>query len=111
MPYINGRWKAKMPAPYPLPGNMTGVSGLFSHGNTLTNDMFVPLGMLVIFIAALIILIYKNYRPSDSLATSSMITFILGAFLWSAQLLNDKYIIAALALAVLSLIWSIFDKK
>lgn len=99
-----------MPDLYPTPGNVTGLSGLINHSNTVVNGMFTPLVLLAIFIGILILLVNQRYRLSDSIALSGIISTILGALLWAAHLLQDRYVVIALAAALLGLIASIFDK-
>lgn len=96
---------------YPTPANITGIADLFSHADTVVNHLFGIGALSVVFVSAVLILIHQRYKASDSFAIASLITFLLGSFLWSVGLLLDKYIIIILVLFIISLIWTIFDNK
>lgn len=97
---------------YPTPSNMTGVHGLFSHADTVVSGQLMPLFILVIFVAAFLILaVNKKIKTSDALALTSLVTFLLGSLLWGGGLLDQRYIVILLILAVSSVIWCIFDNK
>lgn len=99
-----------MPDIYPKPTNMSGVQGLFSHADSIVGGLFGVGALAVIYVSIIVIMVHKHNRISDSFATSGVISLILGALLFSGGLLLDKYLIIILAMALISIIWSIFDR-
>lgn len=99
-----------MPKPYPTPSiNQSG--DLFTHANKLT-DGWAGVGMIItIFIVILLIMKAKFYKTSDSFATASLISFILGSMLWSMGVIQGNVVMVFLATAIASILWMVFDTK
>jgi len=94
--------------PFPDP-NFNTTTGFFTHVNSLTYSWGTPLVCFSIAIVAFVILKTKGYRTSDSLSVSTFVAFLMSTFLWGAGVMDGRWMMTLLFLAIGSLIYSIFD--
>ena len=99
-----------MTQPYPNP-NITGIVGLVDYANNVAQGWITPLFLIVGMVSIFIIMKTKQYRTSDSFAIAAFIPFMLSTFLWIMGLLPGQYVTIFLALFVISMIFSLLDRR
>jgi len=90
------------PFPYPTE-NITSLSGLLQHANSLVNGLFGTFILVALFIISLIST--KRYSTENSLAYASFFTFIASIFLRFMQLINDVTFFTCIGIMVISAIY------
>lgn len=95
--------------PYPTPTNITGLKALFQYGNQVSNNWFCILICFAVFIIVFINLV-RRYRISDSLALSSVFSFIITALFWGAGLVQTKILTIFLLIMIASVLYSFIEK-
>ncbi len=96
---------------YSYPSNMTGLQGIITHANNVTNGILMPLFMLGGLVVMYTILRSKYVRTSDALAISCLLTFILSVLLWGANIIASQYVILFLVGLTITSIYSFLDSS
>jgi len=81
--------------------NVTGLVGMWGYANYASSGWFSPLFLMSIFIISFVYLKIRYYRIGDCVTLSGFITFIFGALLWAAALVQSSWVILYLIIAVI----------
>jgi hypothetical protein len=93
---------------YPVPTNITRVEDLFTHANSLTNDMFGVGLLLLIWVVAFTG--FKGYYNSESaFASASFITAISSVILFGLEIVSATYLTITILLLVIAVF--LFGRK
>ena len=94
--------------PFANPTNITDAVGVFSYGNSVTDGIFIPSILLVIFVVLFISM--KNWSTEIAMSSSTFIIMILAVLFRAVDLVPDwVVIITMLAVAGSGII--LFFKK
>ena len=94
--------------PFANPTNITDAVGVFSYGNSVTDGIFIPSILLVIFVVLFISM--KNWSTEIAMSSSTFIIMILAVLFRAVDLVPDwGVIITMLAVAGSGII--LFFKK
>jgi hypothetical protein len=75
------------------------TAGVFTYVNSITNDAFTPLMIVVIWVV--MFLIFKtSWRGETAFTTSSFITFLISVLLRAAGLISDWMVITVMLIFV-----------
>lgn len=98
---------------YIEPTNLTSLVGLFQYANTVTNDVFVVMLLITIYLVPLIYLILKN--PDNFLSSAMAAGFIVSIsaiLLRTAEItIYDRYVFIAIATLILPIVVTMFRDK
>jgi len=99
-----------MPAPYPLPSNVSGFGSLGVYINTVTGNMY---GVLVLIAATIIFYSVLSIRFSTKTAVAGTgVTMGVLAILWRfAGQINDLVMFTYVILAIVSVLYMQFTKQ
>jgi len=89
----------------PLPGNQTGMIGIFEYTNLITNGWFIPLTIFSFFILTFIAMKQLKYETPRIMLMSGFFSFFLSLLVWGAGLLSGKMLLLIFAVFIASAIW------
>src|SRR3972149_7315092 len=73
--------------PFANPTNITDAVGVFSYGNSVTDGIFIPSILLVIFVVLFISM--KNWSTEIAMSSSTFIIMILAVLFRAVDLVPD----------------------
>jgi len=90
---------------YELPVNMSGLIELFQYSNRVTNDVFIIMLLITIYLVPLIYLLLKDYKWDEASMTAGFIVAITAILLRVTEItLVDRYIFFAIATIIIPLV-------
>jgi len=90
---------------YELPINMTGLIELFQYSNRVTNNIFIIMLLLTVYVVPLIYLMLRNYRWDESSLSAGFIVSITAVLLRVTEITTvDRYIFFAIATIIIPLV-------
>ena len=93
-----------MANPFPLPPeNLSGLGGLVSYANTLTEGFFGT-GILIV-IAIISFISAKNYSPDKAAGFAGFFSLMVAILLRFMNLINDGVLYITIVLFVGTMIW------
>lgn len=98
-----------MPYPYPSP-NASDMAGIFAYANTVSDGVFWPLMLGIIYVIVFITLSLRS-RTSDALAASGFFTGIVGVLMFVLTLVNEVVLIVSIMLAIAGFVMLLFTER
>ncbi len=90
---------------YELPLNMTGLVELLQYSNRVTNDVFVIMLLITIYLVPFIYLILRDYKWDESSLTAGYIVSITAVLLRVTEITTvDRYLFFAIATIIVPLV-------
>jgi len=90
---------------YELPINLTGLTGIMEYSNRVTNDIFIIMLLLTVYLVPLIYLLLRNHRWDEASLTAGFIVSITTVLLRVTGITSvDRYIFFAIATIVIPLV-------
>jgi len=91
------------------PTNVTSAVGLFQYGNDVTNQMFMPAMLFVIWII-LFVALKTTWRTEAALGSSTFSIMIVTIILSIAGLVTDTAVIVTVVAFLASMFLLVFEK-
>lgn len=89
---------------YELPLNMSGLIDLFQYSNRVTNDVFIIMLLITVYLVPLIYLLLRDYKWDEASMTAGFIVTITAVLLRVTEITTvDRYLFFAIATIVIPL--------
>lgn len=108
MDFSNGRWRTRMPKPYPDPKINQSIDVL-KYANTVTDGWMVKLLVLAIGIVIFALIKNRYFKISQPIAISLFLTTLLTTFLWLLGFIEQQFLVGLFVVFIASMLWSVFD--
>jgi len=95
---------------YAQPLNISGIDGMFSYANSVTNNYF---GMGIVISLFIIIFFHLKARDGDtseSIVASGYITSIFAVLCFFLNIISGKIMLIIIAFTAIGTLWNLFTK-
>ena len=90
---------------YENPVNLTGLIELFQYSNRVTNNVFVIMLLITVYLVPLIYLLLRDYKWDEASMTAGFIVSITAVLLRVTEVTTvDRYIFFAIATIIIPLV-------
>jgi len=90
---------------YEVPINMTGLVELFQYSNRVTDDVFVIMLLLSVYVIPFIYLIMRNHKWTEASLSAGFFATITAIILRVAEVTTvDRYIFFAIATVIIPMV-------
>lgn len=94
---------------YANPTNVSSITGMFTYTNSVTNNLFAPAILFVIWIILFITL--KQWRTEGALTSSTFIVMLLTFILRAGNIVGDVVVAIVTILFLLTIFIQIMDRE
>lgn len=94
---------------FPYPENITSMTKLFNHVNTITDNWFGP--MILVIVAVIAFISTKSYSSGKAFGFAGFLTFIVAMLLRLLGLISNAILYFAIAFMIISAVGLFFSKE